>query len=431
MTTFRAERDHRLHAMRVAAIATAVVMATYVLAVIALNVIVANRLTAQADGRLSQALAVVTGTPGHLVVATQGTGDHDLDDAPRFVWYVPPTGAPVGLVADAPGLPARTWQGGGVSVRMDGTVFRLQVVGEGRGWLVAGESLAQLERVRAALVLPEVLLGLALLVVVFLGSLIIGVRASAPLEVVHRRQVEFTADASHELRTPLSVIQAEVQLALSRPRSPDDYQSVLRRVDGESARLRHIVDDLLWLARMEDNDVVDASDERADVSAIAAATVERFRPLAEARDLSMDVDTAGDHSAWVAAPPGWIDRLVGVLVDNAGSFAGTGGRVVVGVHTVGQRVVLHVDDSGPGIPAEERLRVFDRFHRATDREGGTGLGLAIADSVVRATHGTWLVGDAPLGGARMQVSWRRASSTHHAGPVAAEPFPQPSSSRSG
>ncbi len=74
----------------------------------------------------------------------------------------------------------------------------------------------------------------------------------------------------------------------------------------------------------------------------------------------------------------------------------------------GHRVELRVDDSGPGIPPEQRDAVFDRFHRATDSVAGTGLGLAIADTVVRSTQGEWCIGVAALGGARMEVSWRAA-----------------------
>ena len=110
----------------------------------------------------------------------------------------------------------------------------------------------------------------------------------------------------------------------------------------------------------------------------------------------------------VQAPPDWIDRLTGVLVDNACKYAGTGGRVEVEVREMaGNRVGLQVDDTGPGISDDERLIIFDRFHRATDSPGGTGLGLAIADSVVRSTQGAWSVTRSPLGGARMQVWWRR------------------------
>ncbi len=74
----------------------------------------------------------------------------------------------------------------------------------------------------------------------------------------------------------------------------------------------------------------------------------------------------------------------------------------------GARVRVTVDDSGPGIPPEERTRIFDRFHRATDTPGVAGLGLAIADAIVRASGGRWRIGTSPAGGASMSVSWARA-----------------------
>ena len=83
-----------------------------------------------------------------------------------------------------------------------------------------------------------------LLLAMFAGSLIIGLRALSPVEHSRRRQLEFTADASHELRTPLSVISAETSIALSTPREAADYRSALIRIDGESQRLRHIVEDM-------------------------------------------------------------------------------------------------------------------------------------------------------------------------------------------
>ena len=80
----------------------------------------------------------------------------------------------------------------------------------------------------------------------------------------------------------------------------------------------------------------------------------------------------------------------------------------IAVTVDGNRVSLSVDDSGPGIAPEERPKLFDRFHRATDKGNGAGLGLAIADSVVRATGGEWRVGQADLGGAHMEVRWHRS-----------------------
>ena len=111
--------------------------------------------------------------------------------------------------------------------------------------------------------------------------------------------------------------------------------------------------------------------------------------------------------ALISAPPGWIDQLAGVLMDNACRYAGPDGVVRIGVRADGGRISLTVEDSGPGIVEAERPRLFDRFHRVTGRGPGAGLGLAIGDSIVRSTGGRWHVGESPLGGALMVVTWRR------------------------
>jgi signal transduction histidine kinase len=118
--------------------------------------------------------------------------------------------------------------------------------------------------------------------------------------------------------------------------------------------------------------------------------------------------TGDVQNAVVAAPPEWLDRLLGVLIDNACKYAPEGGTVAIAVGADNARVRLTVDDSGPGIPDSERSRIFDRFHRASGGAGGAGLGLAIADAIVRATGGEWSVGRSPAGGARMAVSWPAA-----------------------
>jgi len=140
---------------------------------------------------------------------------------------------------------------------------------------------------------------------------------------------------------------------------------------------------------------------------MAAQAVDRFGPIAETRRLRIDLHAPGG-GAVIAAPPEWLDRLLGVLLDNACKYAPEGGQVDVTITVDASRVGLMVDDSGPGIPEGERARIFDRFHRATDTQGGAGLGLAIADAVARATGGRWKVGSAPGGGARMAISWTRA-----------------------
>ena len=183
--------------------------------------------------------------------------------------------------------------------------------------------------------------------------------------------------------------------------------AVLERVGRESARLRRIVEDLLWLARADSEAVRADAAGSADVAEVTESCVERFGALAATHEVTLSVQRVGQGPFVVQAQPDLIDRLAGVLIDNTCKFAGEGGEVEVSIRDWGTRVDLRVDDSGPGIPEEQREAVFDRFHRATDSVTGTGLGLAIADSVVRSTGGTWAMGVAELGGARMEISWRK------------------------
>ncbi len=289
--------------------------------------------------------------------------------------------------------------------------------------LVAGQSIANASNIQTTLLLAEIAFGVILAVAVFCGAIMVGLRAAAPSELVRRRQAEFTADASHELRTPIAVIEAEVDLALDRPRDPDAYRDVLERVGHESTRLRSIVEDLLWLARADDEPVPADALAVTDVAAVVDSCVHRFGAVAETNNVALTLERVGPGPFTVQASAALVERLAGVLIDNACKFAGEGGRVEVSVRCVGNRVTLRVDDSGPGIPDDQREAVFDRFHRASDATVGTGLGLAIADSVIRSTQGSWEIGVAELGGARMEASWRRTLQRRAKTPPATElPF---------
>ena len=208
------------------------------------------------------------------------------------------------------------------------------------------------------------------------------------------------------------MISAETSIALNAPRKAAEYRGALARIQGESERLRSIVEDLLWLARF-DSQPPEPGNEPLDLATIAAGCADRFRALAHAQSIDIVVASAGPEPAWISAPPELIDRLAGVLVDNACKHAGRDGKVRIGVGQRASRVTLTVEDTGPGVPAQDRARLFDRFHRATETPGGAGLGLAIADSIVRSTGGQWRIDDSPLGGALFQVSWRRATVRQH------------------
>ena len=401
-------------AVKVATVATAILAVIYVAAVIVLNLLVGVHLTGQGEARLTYRLADVQRDPSQLTRPANGPGarqpdDLDADTAPVYLWAANTAGTITAHSPGAPPLPAFLFRNDGAGGRAvtaglgpRAARYRLKLARTATGWLAAGQSTASDAHTQNLLRNAEIIAGPFVLAAMFAGSLVVGLRSLAPVEQSRRRQLEFTADASHELRTPLSVIRAETDVALSAPRDAAGYRDALTRIQGETERLRQLIEDMLWLARF-DSRPPPPGDEPVDLALLALVCADRFRSVGPA----VTADTPG-IPVLISAPPDWIDRLAGILVDNACRYAGPGGRVRIRVLAEGSRVSLIVEDSGPGIPEADRSRLFDRFHRATERDSGTGLGLAIGDSIVRSTGGRWLVGDSRLGGALMSVSWRHA-----------------------
>ena len=438
-------RRVRAAATRVALISTAIVAAVYLVISITVTLIVTSRLTSAMDSHLTSTLAATTSAPGPAPPLAQAEGSQ-LD-----YWFVTTDGSqyscdPQSRQCSVPsarlptvllgaGSAPQTVSIDGSSYRVAGTDLppglRIQTyetdpntgitvrVSHGVDRLIVGESLSGVTNAQVNVILAESIVGPLLLVAVFLGALTVGRRVAAPIELARLRQLEFTADASHELRTPLSVIEAQTSLALAEPRDPAWYRAAFQRVQGESWRIRRLVEDLLWLARF-DSTRERAQAEHVDVAILAQIAADRFTAVAEAKHVRLAVRPAPVPLV-VLAPPEWLDRLLGVLLDNACKYVPEGGTVDVAVWAEGGRIRLAVEDSGPGIPVAERPRIFDRFHRATDRPGGAGLGLAIANSVVTATGGRWQIGESPAGGASMGVSWPRSLT----GVSAPQPAPAP------
>jgi len=421
----RAEGPHGpsvgMLAVRVAMAASAVVGVAYLLIAVFVAIVVSNNLTADVDRHLDRSLNIVGGIggPGGLSdgSALGGPGFDPSRQDPRAVpvllWVVKADGTAAGQGLNNLQLPAADRAvTAPTTVTIDGVGYRIagRVVGTTR--LVVGQSLDTVSQTTSTLIVAELGIGCALLIFVFLGSVVVGRRVALPIEWARRRQLEFTADASHELRTPLSVIEAQATLALARGRDPARDAAAFGSIDTELKRTRRLVDDMLWLARF-DSTGGQPQAEPVDLRVLAAQTADRFAAVAETRRQKLDVAAgSADSDAIVTAPPDWLDRLVGILLDNACRYSPDGGSILVHVAGEGRRVRLTVDDSGPGIPEGERGRVFDRFHRATDQPGGSGLGLAIADAIVRATGGRWQIGTSPAGGASISVSWARSMSGH-------------------
>jgi signal transduction histidine kinase len=399
------------HAARVAGVATALGMVSFIVIVLVLNSFLINRVTSQVDQRLRDRLGIVEhvlqqNPSSNTSLITTRSGDGDNDDAPIFVWLVTLNDSATPLTGVAPRLPHEKWSNGTRTLTITTSTFRLDAVTYKTGWLVDAESLAEVIRLRNTLELAESVAGLVLMVLMFGAAFVVGIRALAPVSLAKQRQSEFVADASHELRTPLSVIEAEVDVALARERDGAGYRSALQRVKGESGRLRHIVEDLLWLARSDDGRGTVTPLELIEVGSIAELSTTRFQSLAASSGITLSCVITGEGSGIIEASVELVDRLVGVLIDNALKFTGIGGRVEVSVIALADRVTLRVDDSGPGIAPEERSKIFERFQHANSTLGGTGLGLAIASSIAHVTHATYAVSEAEIGGARFEFHWR-------------------------
>ena len=407
---------------RVALRTTATVAGVYLILSAVVALLVSHNLTASVDERLARALVSLQ-TTGRPFSGRSPDEVPNLADplgrrfgAALMAWVVDADGNVQPLNLRNPNatatLPAavrhvtgpRTVTISDAEVRVEGGPILLSLGGGPlvNGWAVVGQATAGVTQARNTLLLTEGLVGPVLLLLVFLGALTVGHRVAEPIERARRRQLEFTADASHELRTPLSVIEAEATLALSQPREADAYRTGFQRVDVESKRLRRLVDDLLWLARFDAAPDPPGS-ELVDLGVLAAGAVERFRPIAERRRLRLSGTATGSPPPLVVAPPDWLDRLLGVLLDNACRYSGEGGEVHVDVTAEGSQVRLSVEDSGPGIPPDQRDHIFDRFQRATG--------------------GRWTVGTAPAGGASMTVTWPRAAGERSV--RAGEPHPTP------
>ena len=322
-------------------------------------------------------------------------------------------------------------------------LYRQPVVRDGRtvADIAVGEPLAPVERAEREVARTFLLAGGATLVLGLLGGYLIAAGTSRPLRRMARvaaavdggdlsprmaergprdevraladsfdtmlerlddafaRQRAFASDASHELRTPLTVIRGQLEV-LSRQDEPpaEEVRRVDRIVRVEIERMERLVEDLLVLARADEREFL--RPRRFDLSDFATEMLEGVRATAERR-----FELSDPPPGSLSADPDRLAQAVRNLLRNAIEHTGSGGLVRLAVTVSGSRVRIAVEDDGPGIPPEQRDRVFDRFHRTdasrTRTRGGAGLGLAIARAIVEAHGGTISAGESAEGGARV------------------------------
>ncbi|MEV5830389.1 HAMP domain-containing sensor histidine kinase [Spirillospora sp. NPDC052242] len=288
-----------------------------------------------------------------------------------------------------------------------GTVTRSMLVGlplllavvAGVTWLVTRRALRPVEAVRAELAEITVAGDLSRRVPVpeardEVGRLAVTTNATlAALEDSVAKQRAFVADASHELRSPIASLRTQLEVAAAHPELLD-----VQGVVDDVVRLQHLAADLLLLARID-------AGERPPPRPVRLAELVRDELDRRAAGDRVPVRASVEGDPRVTGVPGRLSRVLGNLLDNAERHADRVVRLTAARE--GRDVVLRVADDGPGIPAADRERVFERFVRLDDArsrdEGGAGLGLAIARDLVAAHGGTLTVRDAPEGGALFEV----------------------------
>jgi len=209
------------------------------------------------------------------------------------------------------------------------------------------------------------------------------------LEDAFERLRRFTADASHELRTPLTAMRSVGEVALRSPLETAAYRDVIGSMLEEVDRLTRLVESLLILTRA-DSGKFQLTPERLDLGAVAGHVIDQLRILADEKQQKLSLEAPIHVRAMGDAA--LIRHALMNLIHNAIKYTPNCGAITVEVHAIGSgQAVIEVRDTGPGVPAVHRERIFDRFYRVdasrSREEGGVGLGLAIARWAIEANSG--------------------------------------------
>jgi signal transduction histidine kinase len=233
-------------------------------------------------------------------------------------------------------------------------------------------------------------------------------RLTQTLDLLRRafaREKQAVADISHELRTPIAALMATLDVALRKPRTPEQYESTLKECRVITAQLGQLVERIMTLASLDaGNDRTLVS--RTDAAELAAGCAAVIRPLAAANNLSLT--TRVDDALDLDTDSGKLREVLMNLLHNAVEYNRPGGTIELTARRDGAEAVFEVRDTGIGMPAEVREKIFERFYRADPSRHATGvhagLGLAIVKEYVARLGGTLVVESAPGEGSTFRVT---------------------------
>ena len=270
------------------------------------------------------------------------------------------------------------------------------------GLVVVAELSPRLATELVASTAPPSQLPAQLLMIVISAALALAgtiqLRRAGALEEARSR---FVANVSHELRTPLAQISMFAEtLSLGRERSPLEARQFATIIHGEARRLTHLAESVLRFSRREDGNTL--APEAVDAAVEVTEAVAGFAPIAAASEAEIDIRRLDAGVCFVDR--GALRQILLNLLDNAVKHGGRGTGVEMSVLADERQVRIIVDDTGPGIPAAWRERVFDAYVKVDrSNNSGAGIGLSIVRDLVRASDGEVRIEGSPLGGARFVI----------------------------
>ena len=227
-----------------------------------------------------------------------------------------------------------------------------------------------------------------LLPVIPLAAWFLTRRTLGPVRAIHEQQQQFASDVSHELRTPLSILSGEIEVALKKDRSKDDYRQTLKSAKEETDHLGGLVEQLLLLTQMEQGKQAREM-EAVDITDLINQVMGIVQQKSKEKHIALLV-TPAEESVVVVGQEALLRQLFLNILDNALNYTPENGKISIGLSKDTSYGMVKVTDTGVGIAPEHQARIFDRFYRidvARSETKGYGLGLAIAQAIVAIHKG--------------------------------------------